>query len=218
MERLTRGKRAVSAVLVLGVIGGVLLAGSATAAADRGWDHDRRHRWDRRSRWDHHDRRDRGRPGRATIVLPRTSVKIVFGGRPFYYDRGVFYRRRVFDYVVVRPPIGTVVREVPADCERVVINGVTYLNYDGVYYKSGPAGYTVVSLPIANGYGADPVQIASAPSGKHAGDAITINVPNKNGSYTPVELREINGTYVGPRGEVYPTKPELRQLEDMYGQ
>jgi hypothetical protein len=196
-------------------MGAVLLAGSTEAAADRRSDHDRRGRWDR------HDRgHDRGRRGRATIVLPRTSVKIVFGGRPFYYDRGVFYRRRIFDYVVVLPPIGTVVREVPADCERVVINGVTYLNYDGIYYKSGPAGYTVVSLPIDNGYGANPVQIASAPSGQPAatGRTITVNVPNANGSYTPVQLEEVNGTYVGPRGEVYPTKPELSQLKIMYGQ
>jgi hypothetical protein len=213
MSHLARWNGAAVALFAL-VIGSALFTGSTQAWADRGWD--RHGRQDRHGRDDRHDR---GRHGRVTFVLPRTTIKIVLGRRPFFYDRGVFYRRRLLDYVVVPAPIGAVVREVPEECEKVVINGVTYLNYDGVYYKSGPSGYTVVSIPIANGYGADPVHIASAPASHAAsGDSLTINVPNKNGSYTPVELREINGTYVGPRGEVYPTKPELSQLRSMYGQ
>ena len=51
-------------------------------------------------------------------------------------------------------------------------------------------------------------------------DAIFIvNVPNRNGSFTPVTLQpQRNGSYVGPRGEVYLAKPEMEQLKQMYGQ
>jgi hypothetical protein len=148
------------------------------------------------------------------------SVKIVLGGKPYFYHRGSFYRKRFIHYVVVPAPVGAVVQEIPAGYRSIVINGVNYLNYDGVYYKSGPTGYTVVSLPIDNGYGTNPIQIASAPVShtQTAGNTITINVPNANGSYTPVVLEEINGTYTGPRGEVYPTKPDISQLRRMYGQ
>ena len=48
--------------------------------------------------------------------------------------------------------------------------------------------------------------------------SVVINVPNKNGSYTPVTLQVMSdGTYVGPRGEVYPNEPTQDQLQQMYG-
>ncbi len=47
---------------------------------------------------------------------------------------------------------------------------------------------------------------------------IVVNVPNRNGSYTPVTLQAAsNGTYIGPKGEVYPTQPTMEQLKEMYG-
>ena len=51
-----------------------------------------------------------------------------------------------------------------------------------------------------------------------APQSIVINVPNKNGSFTPVTLQIAhNGTYIGPEGEVYPTRPTMEQLQQMYG-
>ena len=45
----------------------------------------------------------------------------------------------------------------------------------------------------------------------------TIDVPNANGSYTPVRLRLVSGGWQGPRGEVYPTLPTVDQLRGTYG-
>jgi uncharacterized protein YcfJ len=42
---------------------------------------------------------------------------------------------------------------------------------------------------------------------------VTINVNNSNGSTTPVTLRKQGGSYVGPRGETYPTLPTQEQLK-----
>ena len=48
-------------------------------------------------------------------------------------------------------------------------------------------------------------------------DTVVINVPNANGSYTPVTLRRAGGSYVGPRGEYYTTMPTVEQLKGVYG-
>jgi hypothetical protein len=43
-----------------------------------------------------------------------------------------------------------------------------------------------------------------------------INVPNANGSFTPVTLQLGQTGWVGPRGEVYPTLPTVDQLKGVY--
>ena len=48
-------------------------------------------------------------------------------------------------------------------------------------------------------------------------DTVVVNIPNSNGSYTPVTLRRENGFYVGPRGEYYATMPTVEQLKAVYG-
>ncbi len=48
-------------------------------------------------------------------------------------------------------------------------------------------------------------------------DTVIVNVPNDNGSYTPVTLRRSGGGYIGPRGEYYITMPTVEQLKAVYG-
>ena len=46
----------------------------------------------------------------------------------------------------------------------------------------------------------------------------TIWVRNSNGSETPVELRRLgNGSYIGPKGEYYSSRPSNDQLRMLYG-
>ncbi len=58
-----------------------------------------------------------------------------------------------------------------------------------------------------------PVQMIPAP----VSDTVVINIPNENGSYTPVTLRRVGGVYVGPRGEQYLNLPTVEQLKPVYG-
>lgn len=44
-----------------------------------------------------------------------------------------------------------------------------------------------------------------------------IDVPNSNGSITPVTIRRVGGYWVGPRGEQYSTLPTADQLKPVYG-
>jgi len=44
-----------------------------------------------------------------------------------------------------------------------------------------------------------------------------INVPNPNGSFTPVPMHLVQNGWQGPKGEIYPTLPTADQLQSMYG-
>jgi hypothetical protein len=57
-----------------------------------------------------------------------------------------------------------------------------------------------------------PVQIEPPPP-----MAVTINIQNSNGSFTPVTLRQAGTQWVGPRGEYYDGVPSVGQLRPVYG-
>lgn len=150
------------------------------------------------------------------VVLPRESIRIEIGGIPYHYCRGIFYRPEPQGYVIVPAPIGVTVAAIPDDHQTVVVNGITYHYYDGAFYKGGPAGYTVVPVPVPVNTATDTPTSASLD--KEIQETLVVNVPNSNGSYMPVKLQMAkDGTYVGPQGEVYPTKPDISQLKAMYG-
>jgi hypothetical protein len=44
-----------------------------------------------------------------------------------------------------------------------------------------------------------------------------VNVPNSNGSMTPVLIRREGNLWYGPRGEVYSSYPTVEQLKSLYG-
>ncbi|NQU95072.1 MAG: hypothetical protein HQ549_02400 [Candidatus Omnitrophica bacterium] len=46
---------------------------------------------------------------------------------------------------------------------------------------------------------------------------IVVNVPNCNGSYTPIALRKYGTGYIGPQGEYYHGNPTVAQLRALYG-
>src|SRR5262245_33687165 len=51
--------------------------------------------------------------GYAVGVLPRGYVTVGYGGAPYYYHSGIWYRRGGYGYVVVRPAIGLFVPVLP---------------------------------------------------------------------------------------------------------
>jgi hypothetical protein len=50
-----------------------------------------------------------------------------------------------------------------------------------------------------------------------ADETRVVNVPNANGSFTPVTLHLVANGWQGPKGEIYPTLPDAKQLEGLYG-
>jgi hypothetical protein len=50
-------------------------------------------------------------------------------------------------------------------------------------------------------------------------EAVTsyVNLPNPNGSVTPVAIKRQGNVYIGPRGEQYTSYPTVEQLKPVYG-
>ena len=165
-------------------------------ARDSGWDRSQHHHWYRHG---------------PCASLPRNYLSINVGGNGFYYSDGSYYRPCPGGYVIVPAPVGACVPTIPS-YQTVVVGGASYYNYDGTYYQQAPNGYTVVPTALTKS-----IPVKAAPVQEVETSAV-VNVPNHNGSYTPVTLQlAANGMYIGPQGEVYPTKPDLKQLTVMYG-
>jgi hypothetical protein len=60
-------------------------------------------------------------------------------------------------------------------------------------------------------------QAAENSAAEEAAMTRVVNVPNPNGSYTPVTLHLVSGGWQGPHGEIYPTLPTPEQLSPVYG-
>ncbi len=146
---------------------------------------------------------------RRAVPLPAKHTKIVISGLPYYYYSGVYYRRGPSRYVVVTAPFGAVVPTLPVESQIVAIDGQTYYTYDNTYYVHGSSGYTVVQTPVVKNVVTQKITSSSE-------DSFVVNVPNSNGSFTPVVLKKSGDGYIGPQGEYYPQNPTIEQLKAMY--
>jgi hypothetical protein len=156
------------------------------------------------------DRRE-GPEFRERHVVPHPPVgarHIFVGGRPYWVYGGVYYEVGDEGYVVVGAPV---VRVLPRHDRVVVIGGVAYYVADDVYYRSTPDGYVVVERPP------EPAKVVvAAPEGEAS--RVTLYVPKKDADgFTPVTLKKIEGGFLGPQGEFYPTMPRVSLLTEMYG-
>lgn len=168
---------------------------------------------------------------------------IVIGHDRYNYHDGRFFRPGWFGLEVALDfsPIGAVVVGLPEGYTTVMIGGETYYCYGGTYYRRHPTGYIVVPEPVVVpvvvtpavaapavpatipvvAQPAAPVQVQAAAVNETASsgneDAVVINVPNSNGSYTPVRLIKRYKGYEGPQGEFYPEHPTVEQLKVLYG-
>jgi hypothetical protein len=109
--------------------------------------------------------------------------------------------------------IGNIAVRLPMGYQTVIVRGEPYYRYDGAYYKKCQSGYIIVPESDLY-YDAKPAPIINK---KHTGETVTINVPNSNGSYTPIALVKYNNGYIGPQGEYYPGNPNVEQLRALYG-
>ena len=166
------------------------------------WDSDRNNGHDR----DRGDARHR-----EVVVVDRHS---------YSYHDGRFFRPGLFglEIALLTPPLGAVVTYIPSGHRTVWAGGVSYYYYNNVYYRPAPSGYVVVPAPalstVSNVVALPAVSVSYA--GAPAAGSVTINVPNSNGSYTPVTLVRRGSGYVGPQGEYYPEHPTVDQLRALY--
>jgi hypothetical protein len=128
------------------------------------------------------NRHSRGRrvPGIVNL-LPRGHGKAHYKGRPYYFHGGRFYRPYGRRYIVVPPPRRLIVPWLPIGCATLLIAGITYFTYLGVYYQRVPTGYMVVAPPA----GAPPPVVSPSYSSVTVISA-ALNVRQGPGSNYPV--------------------------------
>lgn len=81
-------------------------------------------------------RRSRLPYGLTLGLLPRGYWGFNFGGFPYYYYSGVFYRStNDQQYQVVEAPIGAEVPNLPNDAKQIIVNEQKLYEYLGTYYK-----------------------------------------------------------------------------------
>lgn len=98
--------------------------------------------------------------GTYVRFLPANRLRIVVGSRVFFYYYANFYTYRSSDdpnsgYVVVDPPLGAQIDELPDGYHKVEIDGNTYYELGNVYYKAmmdehGNVWYEVVGIDHSN--------------------------------------------------------------------
>jgi hypothetical protein len=151
----------------------------------------------------------REEPRRVFDRPPEHARHIIIGGTPYWVDTGVYYRLGDDGCVVVSAPV---IRVLPERSRVVVIHGVVYYVSDDIYYRPAPDGYMVVEAPM------QPAPIVTPTKPETPTGTYTLYVPKKAGDgFAPVTLKKIDGGYIGPQGEFYPTMPAVALLTEMYG-
>lgn len=102
----------------------------------------------------HVDRRhghDHTYPDRGAVVrdLPQGAIAVNYAGISYRFAGGVWYERRGPAYIVVEPPIGLIVPQLPPFVTSFESGGKTYVYANDVFYRPRPdlGGYVVVNDP-----------------------------------------------------------------------
>lgn len=147
-------------------------------------------------------------PRRVVVRPPVGARRVVVAGAPYWVHAGTYYKLERDGYVVVKAPV---IRVLPRRHRVVVIRGTVYYVSDGVYYRTAAGGYVVVEDPVA----AKPKPVESVAV---VSDTVTLYVPKRAGDgLVAVTLKKLEGGYMGPQGEFYPTMPPVTLLTELYG-
>jgi hypothetical protein len=122
----------------------------------------------------------------AHIGGPRVTLS--FGGNPYYYASGYYYRPYGGYYRVVAPPIGIHVGILPYGYWALQVGAFPYFYYDGVFYRHNNNGYDVVDAPVG----------AEVPSLPRGAKVVVIN---------GMKYYELDGNYYR---EIYKDNGQLR--------
>lgn len=161
-----------------------------------------------------------GHKYRKVRVLPSGHITVVVKRNRYYYHRGMFFRKSRAGFIIVAPPIGAIVPVLPAEHVILVFGGIPYYCFDSVYYRECPSGYLIVpeSEIEEKKKAEDKEEQSSEKTDKNdIEEDFVVNIPNSDGSFTPVKLKKHKNGYIGPQGEYYPDRPTVKQLQVLYG-
>jgi len=109
--------------------------------------------------------------------VPHGSISITFGGNPYYYFGGTFYRPYGGYYRSIFPPIGIHIGVLPYGYLPIYVGPDLFYFYNGIYYRRyDDRSYEVVDAPMG-------AQLSSLPTGARS---VVVNGE---------KFYELNGTY-----------------------
>jgi hypothetical protein len=87
--------------------------------------------------------------GHQVAYVPHGAVSLHYGGSPYYFHGGIWYRPYGYHYAVVAPPFGLVVPFLPPFYTTIWVHGAPYYYANDVYYAwhSDEHGYVVTRPP-----------------------------------------------------------------------
>lgn len=137
-------------------------------------------------------------------LIPRGRISLSFGGNPYYYHGGNFYRPYGSSVSIVIPPIGIRIGSLPYGYRRVYVGPDLFYFYNGTYYRQyDDRQYTVVEAPIG-------AELSSLPPGSKSVIVNGEKFYELNGTYYKEQVGN-NGslryTVVGKHGEIDNTDP-----------
>jgi len=74
-------------------------------------------------------------------------VPLYVRGEKYFFNKGLFYHKTNYGYVVVKAPFGAILVSLPVGFQRLIVGDTTYYFYGGVYYSKAPGGYMVIEPP-----------------------------------------------------------------------
>ena len=79
-----------------------------------------------------------------------TLGTIGMGQDTYYYFNGVFYQKVIREqvYVIVPPPIGAIVFNIPQGYRLMLIDGMCFYEAYGIFYRRVLEGYKVIYPPV----------------------------------------------------------------------
>jgi len=79
--------------------------------------------------------------------LPGAHETIRMGKDLYRFSHGLFYLPGPGGFAKVKPPRGLIVGQLPIGFETLVVAGITYFVFAGIYYQQASGGYVVVDPP-----------------------------------------------------------------------
>jgi hypothetical protein len=103
--------------------------------------------------------------GHVIDVLPHAAVSVRFGGSPYYFHEGVWYRPFGARFTVIAPPFGLLVPFLPPFYTTLWVHGIPYYYANDVYYTWQPdeRSYVVASPPNDSDVSTSNVSAQAAP-------------------------------------------------------
>lgn len=149
----------------------------------RGWRNERREPSGHFDSWRYFPVR-----GQVFYHTPESLIRINFGGNPYFFSDGMFYKPYGRYYQIVPPPIGITINVLPYGYWPLRWGAFHYVYFNGIFYRPNNNAYEVVQAPVG-------AEVPAIPR-----DAKVVVIDGK-------KYYEYNGTYfkeiIKPNGEIW---------------